>query len=71
MAKTLSTKELNRLLDGFTADGHKVVSIKSGYRVLHKSGKGMITMHLTLSDRRAMQNLRGDAIRNGFTWPLD
>jgi hypothetical protein len=31
----------------------------------------MITMHLSVSDHRALKNLRRDAIRNGFQWPLD
>lgn len=71
MAKTLSNRDLNRLLSAFEADGHTVKGTKSGYQVRHKSGTGMITMHLTLSDARAMKNLRSDALKNGFTWPLD
>lgn len=71
MAKTLSSKELNRLLDGFEADGHTVKATTKGYQIRHSSGRGMITMHLTLSDARAMKNLRADAIREGFKWPLD
>jgi hypothetical protein len=65
------TKDMKKLLAGFEADGHTVIRTNKGYQVRHSSGKGMITMHLTLSDHRAMKNLKRDAIREGFTWPLD
>jgi hypothetical protein len=71
MAKTFSDKDMSRLLKGFESAGHTVVPTKAGYRVLHSSGRGMITMHLSVSDHRALKNLRRDAIRNGFQWPLD
>lgn len=71
MAKTLSTKDLNRLLDGFEDQGCTVKPCSDGYRVLPPNGGKPLTVHLTLSDARGMKNLRADARRVNLTWPLD
>lgn len=71
MARTLSTKELKRLLQGFTDQGCTVKACADGYRVLPANGLKPLTIHLTLSDARGMKNLRADARRVGLTWPLD
>jgi hypothetical protein len=69
MAKTLSGKELNRLLDHFEAQGCTVKRITAGYRILSPNGTGSIVMHLTLSDKRGMLNLKSDARKVGILWP--
>jgi hypothetical protein len=66
----MATKEINQLIKAFEKAGHTVKRTNKGYQVLHSSGRGMITMHLTLSDHRALKNLRRDAEKNGFQWPL-
>jgi len=71
MAKTLSTKELKRLLTGLESQGCRIRDARSGYLVLHPNGKDSFTMHLTLSDSRGMKNLRSDMRRTGLDWPLD
>ena len=71
MAKTLSSKDLNRLLNGFEAQGATVKPCRDGYRVLPPNGGKPLTIHLTLSDSRGMKNLRADARRVGLDWPLD
>lgn len=71
MAKTLTSKELKRLLQGFSAQGCTVKACSDGYRVLPSNGLKPLTIHLTLSDARGMKNLRADARRIGLDWPLD
>lgn len=70
MAKTLNSKELKRLLDGFESQGARIVRVNSGYRILAANGVGSATLHLTLSDRRGMLNFRQDCRKAGLEWPL-
>lgn len=71
MAKTLNTKDLKKLLTGFTNQGCTVKACTDGYRVFPPRGGKIMTIHLTLSDVRGMKNLRAEARRNGLSWPLD
>lgn len=71
MARTLSSKDLGRLLKGFEAQGCTVRRQNDGYKVLPADGSKPLTIHLTLSDKRGMMNLRAQAKRQGFVWPLD
>ena len=71
MAKTLSRKDLNRLLKGFEDQGATIKACSDGYRVLPPNGGKPLTIHLTLSDARGLKNLRADARRVDLDWPLD
>lgn len=71
MAKTLSSKDVSRLLNGLEAQGFSVKETKDGYRLYPDNGTKILTLHLTLSDGRGMKNLRADVRRAGYDWPLD
>lgn len=60
-------KETAYLLNRLQRAGHKVEMRGSGhYMVKHSSGKGMVTMSSTPSDKRAYQNMVSQLRRNGF-----
>lgn len=71
MAKTMSSKDLSRLLTGLEAQGWRIKPTKEGYRMYPPNGTKILTMHMSVSDNRGMKNLRGDVLRAGYKWPLD
>jgi len=71
MAKTLSNKDLSRLLNGLEDQGFTIKRTGEGYRLFPANGTKILTMHLSVSDSRGMKNLRGDVRRAGYDWPLD
>ena len=70
MAKTMSTKDMNRLLAGFEAQGATVKRVANGYRVLAPNGTGSMTIHLSVSDARGIMNIKQDCRKAGLVWPL-
>ena len=70
MAKTLSTKDMNRLLSGFEAQGARVVRVNAGYRILAPNGTGSMTIHKSVSDSRGIMNIKQDCRKAGLVWPL-
>lgn len=71
MAKTLSNKELSRLLSGLEDQGFTIKRIGDGYRLYPDNGSKILTLHMSVSDSRGMRNLRADVRRGGYEWPLD
>lgn len=71
MAKTISSKELNRLIKGLESQGCRTKAVKGGYQFFPPNNGRPFTLHMTLSDGRGMKNLRADCKRVGLDWPLD
>ncbi len=71
MARTISTKELKRLIQGLESQGCRTKAVKGGYQFFPPNNGRPFTLHLTLSDGRGMLNLRADARRANLSWPLD
>ena len=66
----LSKKDTRTLLDHLEKQGATLKKRRDGITVLFPTG-GTCGLHWTISDHRAVQNLRADIKRNGMTWPWD
>lgn len=70
MAANLNSKELKQLISSFEEQGCRVQRSTKGYKI-YCPGGGVLTMHLTLSDRRSMLNFRSNVRSMGLIWPFD
>lgn len=71
MAKTISSKDVTRLVKGLEAQNCRIKEVKGGIQFFPPAGGRPFTLHMTLSDARGMKNLRADCRRVGLEWPLD
>lgn len=71
MAKTISNKDLKKLISGLEDQGCRVKPVRGGYQFFPPNGGRPFTLHMTLSDGRGMKNLRADCRRVDLVWPLD
>lgn len=60
-------KEFTELLRAVEAQGGTIKRIKGGYQVFAPNGIDIVTVHGTLSDRRAFANAVAELRRAGFT----
>ena len=66
----LSKKDTRTLLAHLEKQGATLKKRRDGITVLFPTG-GTCGLHWTISDHRAVRNLRADIKRNGMTWPWD
>jgi hypothetical protein len=66
----MSSSQLQRLLDGFVAQGCTWRETTAGFFIYCPSG-ATFSFHKTESDHRALRNTIARAKRAGLTWPLD
>jgi hypothetical protein len=63
-------KELRGVLEAAEAQGWRVEPSKAGYLLFPPDqSQGIVSVHKTPSDHRAMKNLIGEMRRRGFIWP--
>lgn len=65
----MQPKEIRTLLSGLEGQGATVKATTKGWQVKCPSG-GLLTIHRTPSDHRAVKNLRSIVKRQGMRWPL-
>lgn len=62
--------DVERAVRHLEAQGAAVRKTRKGYQVRFADGS-TLTLHLSLSDNRALRNARATALRAGLTWPGD
>ncbi len=61
-----SNKDQRKLLEKAEAAGWRIEASRSGWRVLAPDGVGIVHLHGSSSDHRAIQNMRADFRRAGL-----
>lgn len=63
-------KLLKALLASMEEQGATVRRTSNGFQIMCPAG-GIVTIHGTPSDHRALRNVRADVRRAGMEWPFD
>lgn len=66
MARKATNAQQRNVLSKAEQAGCTILETKQGWRVLLPDGKGQVTMHLTSSDHRAVENMKRDFRRQGL-----
>lgn len=64
-------KEQKAILSGITRQGVRTRRNKAGATVYYLPDGKVFTLHATLSDKRALLNIRTVFRKAGLLWPLD
>lgn len=59
------TKEALALMQLCEDQGFRVRKTKAGFQILAKTGTGMVVIHMTCSDVRALKNVRSELKKIG------